>query len=430
MTTATRPAASPAPVGPQPGPGAGLARPESAPEAPSPTARRLRRLILAVLAAGVGFGLIAGTTFALQARALSRAEASAAQLVRVQQIQTDLLGADAIATNAFLVGGLEPPAQRATYDRLIEESSRLIAEAADAQPADREALAVLNAAVVDYASTVELARANNRQGFPVGAQYLRTASAGLRTTALPALDTLVAVNADRAAGEMATRPAIWAEVTGVLVLIGFGLIMVFLARTFRRTLNLGMLIGAVVLLLAVVGGAVVLTQTGNSLRRLQDQTFTDLNAAAQARIRANDAKANESLTLISRGSGGAFEQAWQNSAARVAENLTGLEGPDLTGRWEAYTGVHAEIRELDNGGRWDDAVALATGTGQESANAAFATFDTAASERVRALAAELGDGLGAPRIQMIIAALLTLAAGVAAALLGRWGLAARLEEYR
>ncbi len=41
------------------------------------------------------------------------ASADTAQLVRVQTIKVNLLRADALATNAFLVGGLEPAEQRA-----------------------------------------------------------------------------------------------------------------------------------------------------------------------------------------------------------------------------------------------------------------------------------------------------------------------------
>ena len=98
----------------------------------------------------------------------------------MQKIQTNLLSADATATNAFLVGGLEPPAQRASYDQAMTTPARLIAEAAQAQPADAEALAALNQELVSYAAAIEQARANNRQGLPVGAQYLRNASAQLR----------------------------------------------------------------------------------------------------------------------------------------------------------------------------------------------------------------------------------------------------------
>ena len=89
---------------------------------------------------GVVFGLLAAVTFVLLAAALGRASASTAQLIRVQQIQTNLLAADATATNAFLVGGLEPPAQRQAYDAAITAATTGIAAAAEAEPADEQAL--------------------------------------------------------------------------------------------------------------------------------------------------------------------------------------------------------------------------------------------------------------------------------------------------
>ncbi len=396
----------------------------------SQTPRRLRMLTVGVLIAGILFGVVGGACFALQASALSKAGANAEQLVRVQQIQTDLLSADATATNAFLIGGLEPAAQREQYDRLISEASELIAAAADAQPADAAALASLNDDMVTYASTIELARANNRQGFPIGAQYLRTASAGLRADALPILDTLVAVNAERASDEMGARPGWWFEGIGVLLLAGFVLTMVFVARTFRRTINLGLLIAAVIMLVVLVGGAIALGQTGSALNRLESDALQPLSAAAQARIRGNDAKANESLTLISRGSGAAFEQAWKDSAAVVQKSLARVANSDLTSKWTAYSDVHTKIRMLDDGGQWDQAVVLATGTGDTSANGTFSAFDAAGTGVVDDLAQDLAAGLATPRAGMIIAAILALAAGVAAALFGRRGLALRLREYR
>ncbi|GAA3621448.1 hypothetical protein [Microlunatus ginsengisoli] len=423
-------ATAPPPPAPAPTPASGAVATTPTPAQPSQTPRRLRLLTIGVLVAGLLFGIVGGACFALQARALSRAEANAEQLVRVQQIQTDLLSADATATNAFLVGGLEPPAQRARYDQLISETSELIAAAADAQPADADALAALNDEVVTYASTIELARANNRQGFPVGAQYLRTASAGLRADALPILDTLVAVNAQRAADEMDARPGWWFEAIGVLLLAGFVLTMIFVARTFRRTINVGLLTGGVIMLVLLVGGAIALGQTGSALNGLKADSLNPLTAAAQARIRGNDAKANESLTLISRGSGAAFEQAWKDSAAKVDDALGTVQSDELTQRWTGYTTVHGQIRKLDDGGQWDAAVALATGTGDDSANATFGAFDDFAVGVVDGLAGDLGSGLRAPRTGMIIAAILALAAGVAAALFGRRGLALRLREYR
>ncbi len=64
----------------------------------------------------------------------------------------------------------------------------------------------------DVASTVEQARVYNRQGQPVGAQYLNQASAGLRTDVLPVVDALSTANSKRATTEFAassTRPALF-----------------------------------------------------------------------------------------------------------------------------------------------------------------------------------------------------------------------------
>ncbi len=166
------------------------------------TPARLRRWSLALITVCVAFGILASLTFVLLASALGRASASTAQLIRVQQIQTNLLAADATATNSFLVGGLEPPAQRAAYDDAITAATTGIADAAEAEPADEAALSALNEQLVTYVALIEDARSNNRQGFPVGAQYQRIASATLRADALPLLDNLVAANAARAESQM------------------------------------------------------------------------------------------------------------------------------------------------------------------------------------------------------------------------------------
>ena len=72
------------------------------------TPQRLRLLSLGVVVVGVLVGLIGTLTFSYLASSLSRAKADTAQLIRIQKIQSNLLSADATATNAFLVGGLEP----------------------------------------------------------------------------------------------------------------------------------------------------------------------------------------------------------------------------------------------------------------------------------------------------------------------------------
>ena len=433
-TTTTAPTtAPPATMPARPG------RASVSPTAPVPavkntdTPRRLRLLSLGVVVAGVVVALLGALTCFYLAFSLGRAQADTEQLIRVQKIQSNLLSADATATNAFLVGGLEPPAQRAVYDQALSSTSALIVEASQAQPADAAALSALNEEVVSYAATIEQARANNRQGLPVGAQYLRNASADLRSTALPILDNLVSSNAARAADQMdpPTGYIYIFPVISLLALIGVIIGQVWLARRFRRTINVGMLASAIVLLVITIGGLVVVQQLSSSLNSISNGSFAAVNTAADARIDANNAKSNESLTLIARGSGQAFETAWKSSADSVAENLQRLtDQPELMDQWQAYTDVHSEIRALDDGGRWEAAVSRATGSGDKSSNTVFGTFDSNLASYLDGVSQDTSSSLADEQPLMVVGAILILLGGLAAALLGRWGIGARLKEYR
>jgi uncharacterized membrane protein YqjE len=432
VSTAPQPSppsvANPPPPGPADVPAAPIA---ASGQRQRSTPQRLRMLSSGVILASLIFGVVGALIFSYFAFSLSRAEASARQLIRVQKIQTDLLTADATATNAFLIGGLERPAQRATYDKAINEASALIAESARAQAADGAALSALNDETVRYAGTVEQARANNRQGLPVGAQYMRIASTDLRNVALPILANLVEANTTRANKAMEVRGlAVVFAILGLAVLAGLLLAVVWVARTFKRWLNVGLVAASVVVLVAFVGGTIGLATTSGRVSELRSGSFTRLTQVSQARIEANNAKSNESLTLIARGSGAAFEQVWQRSAGQVQGNLDRSQNPDLSELWREYTKVHMSIRKLDDGGKWDQAVSQATGSGRNAANARFAAFDTAATTFIEEMAGLTRDGLARPRIGLVIGAALMFLAGIAAAVLARRGVAARLREYR
>ena len=436
-------AASPQPTAPAttpPAPMAGRPRPATpSADTPAPavkttdTPRRLRLVSLGVVVAGVVVALLGAMTFSYLAFSLNRAQADTAQLIRVQKIQSNLLSADATTTNAFLVGGLAPPEQRAVYDQALSSTSALIVEASQAQPADATALSALNQQVVSYAAAIEQARANNRLGLPVGAQYLRNASAELRSTAIPILDNLVSSNATRASDQMDPRAGYLYifPVISLLALVGVILGQVWLARRFKRTINVGMLASAVALLVITVGALIAAQQLNNTLSSISNGSFAAVNTAADARIDANNAKSNESLTLIARGSGQDFETAWKFSADSVAENVQRLnDRPELLNQWQAYTDVHAEIRTLDDGGRWERAVSLATGAGKNSSNTVFGTFDSNLADYLEGVSQDTSSSLAAERPLMVVAAILALLGGLAAALLGRWGIGARLKEYR
>jgi hypothetical protein len=186
-----------------------------------------------------------------------------------------------------------------------------------------------------------------------------------------------------------------------------------------------------VLLVLVAGSLIVVQQSRSALNEISSGSLGAVNTAADARINANNAKSNESLTLIARGSGQAFDAAWTSSADSVTQSLGRLpDKPELLGQWQAYTDVHSEIRELDDGGRWDRAVARATGSGRDSSNTAFGAFDSNLASYLDVVSQDASKSLANQQPVMVIAAILSLLGGLAAGLLGRWGVAARLKEYR
>src|SRR3954468_2853611 len=156
--------------------------------------------LLGVIAAVLLGGVSANALLASQS-AVERAANNSEQVVRVQSIHVALLRADAVATNAFLVGGLESADSRTRYEGAMARVASGIAKAAAAQPADGTALGVLSERVQTYAALVEQARSNNRLGLPVGAQYLTQASSGLRADAIPIVAQIVKANEERAQKE-------------------------------------------------------------------------------------------------------------------------------------------------------------------------------------------------------------------------------------
>jgi hypothetical protein len=351
------------------------------------------------------------------------------QLVRVQNIQSSLLRADSLATSAFLVGGLEPPAQRAAYDAAIASVTKQVAEAAEAQPADRDALAALNQSVSTYATTITQARDNNRQGFPVGSAYLSTGSSDLRQATLPIVSALVAANSERAEDEMGAQRPWLVVVPGVLALAVLWWVNSRMAPLFRRRFNLGLLAAFVVVaVLTVVAGVVSLTQRAQN-NDLRSGSYQVAVSEATARSAGNDARANEALRLINRGSGAAFEEAYADADRLV----TRTADADTLRLWQTYSARHAEVVALDEGGDWDTAVQQATSTDTavvpDGSTQAFDAFDEASRQVVSAEAARTTADLRSGNAGILVLSIVTLLLGLAAAGVCTWGIAARRKEF-
>jgi hypothetical protein len=401
------------------------------------TPGRLRITGAAAIAAVIIFAGLSANAALNRQDAINTAADRADQMVRVTAVRTDLVEADAYATNAFLVGGLEPAAARANYENNIAAAAATLADvAAAADDADLAALQTASSDLTRYTGLIESARANNRQGFPVGVAYLRQASQLMRDSILPSLDAVTDTttrdvdnafdNADNSSGLLITT-------AGALAVLAAA--QLFLSRRTRRTLNIPLLIatGAVLIASVLAGalGAVALHQATTT----RDGAYTNAVALATARTQAFDAKSAESLTLIARGSGDIYEERFTSGADATLDALNSIPietaGPSLDA-FTAYLDVHNQIRELDNAGRWDDAVALATGTGDDtpSANNLFADFDDASQTALDRATSTTTDTLTSGSGLLTVAALALIAAGIIGGFAAWRGISIRLREYR
>ncbi|GAA1111711.1 hypothetical protein GCM10009630_05980 [Kribbella jejuensis] len=436
--------APPATLAPAAGPGTALQPPAA--QAPSRrgaiaqwfdgTPGRMRAFLILAGAMSVIFGLAAAQGFSQSDGALDRARANTAQLVRIQAIHTNLVSANADATNAFLVGGLEPPDQRAHFVNSMAAAAGLIAEAATAQPADRDVLGALNKTLITYEGLIEQARANNRQGLPIGSQYLRDANSVLQDDSLPLVKALVEANEKRVDTEFdgISYGTIWVVAGGLLALVVFGITLRWLARRTHRYVNVPIAAGAVLVLLTTAVGGIALAGASGSAKDTRNSEYERTLALSRARIAAYDARSNESLTLIARGSGDQFDKAYNAAAGQVDDQLgkLGSNGADLTQKWGAYKAVHAQVRKKDGDeGNWDAAVAMAVG--KDKANSSvdtFGAFDRSSNDQLNTTSTAVQSQLKNTRDGLPPIGWLGVPIGIAAALLVAWGMSQRLEEYR
>jgi hypothetical protein len=391
---------------------------------------RLRVLGVAGVAAGLLVAVCGGLSLRAQADALAEARAATAHLVLLQGVRTELVRADANATNAFLRGGLEPAEQRRDYLTALGRASRDLAVAARSGTGDGAAYGRAAEDLSRYAGRIEAARANNRQGNVLGANYLRIASEALRADLLAEMSGLV--DADAARAEAAyDRFRLAAAGFAISAVAGLALLVVVQYRLAHLTRSVftvpaaatGAVLAAVLLVTGVLGAAAVL-RAGD----VRDDEARRTDALARARTAAFDAKALESLTLSARGSRPQGEEQWAAAMARARDELR-AGGGDVA-PLDAYRAEHGEIARLDRDGQWTQAVGRAVATGAGTANDSFDRFDDESRRLLAGVADDAHERLAAARAPLTPGAIaVTLAGLLAAAGLAR-GVADRLAEYR
>lgn len=411
----------------------------------TPNKLRLLRLGLALVALLAG---IAGyQTMSWQATAADSAERATAQIVTIQSLSNELARADALATNAYLSAGLEPTHQRAEYELAIEEASRLIAQLARTVPDTPQDLAEDSASqpaaqamlvhqLARYTGLIEQARANNRQGYQAGVAYVNQASNVLRLETMPLLDDLTDRTAEQAAA--AYTKVSWAGWFIAFLLLCFALLLLGqhrLALRTKRRLSVPLVIATIITSIAILLGANFVFTTASQAAQVREDSYTTTLAVSQAFTAATQAKSLESVTLIRRGSAPELGELARLSSQEAAQRLAAIEGDDplmseLVEQLDEWKRRHLQILDAEAEGSWDEAVALAIGDGEGSANESFDSFSAMASEVIESSAQTTSDILSARAETAAERAWLVLVAGVLAAAFAWQGVSRRLDEYR
>jgi hypothetical protein len=352
-------------------------------------------------------------------------------VVTAQRIQTDLQEADASAANAFLAGGIEPLDQRLAYQRSITAASSDLARATEqvgTKGAGDSYVATIATELPVYAGLVEQARAGNRQGFPIGAAYLRDASALLRAQLMPAAAGL-AVTSATAVNNAKSKATSVGDVIAIVALMLLALVALvalqrmLLIRT-RRILNLSL---AAATLVVLIGSVALLVRVGaerNALVNANDQGYGPTAQITRARALGFEAEADLSEALIARGNG----QSYLTDEAAAARGVTPLLSTTTTDTQTAFASwsrLEASVTSTEASGDHAGAVSRAS-----QASATFNVFDAAAAAVETKTQQRFADEVVSAKAHLADLNTLVIIGGVIAALLALWGAQTRINDYR
>jgi hypothetical protein len=418
------------------------------------TPGRIRWMLGWLIIATLAWGGLAAFTVSQHAAGAGAVVASGEPLTYdALQVWQSLSDANDEASAAILAGSLPPQAIVARYQRDLDLARGDIVDAArrGGPPAG---LDTLSTGLDSYQDEVSRALANNQLGFPVGAGFLRQASALMTGTLLPVAHGLYTTEDARlttTSAQATGLPLIVATIVAGIVL-GFAYWRCgrWLYRRTHRVLNGGLLLAGVLgaLVAAWLAGAFLAGRA--DLLAAQAQGSAPVEALASADIAVLKAHSYEALTLINNSGNDQNEVDFQAQrkalgpgsgtlltiAERAAEGSPGAARAAAAAQaaptWFAQ---HQLVRDADNG---DSAGVAGGGTHQEAVSM---VVSGSAGKAFQALSADLGDAIMADNAAFATHAssgqgafaglepgVIAVTLAIVAALV--WGLSRRLVEYR
>ncbi len=359
------------------------------------------------------------------------------------RLYTTLSVADAAAATAFIAQA-EPRTVRQRYEQSITDAAEAVTRASSGLTDEPlvQLLGRINAELAIYAGLIEIARANNRGGDPVGSSYLAEASTLMQRTILPDAQQLydatsARVDAQTTASTRVSAPVI--VVVAATVIFG-AFAHRWLARHTRRRVNLGLVAGGLAILIMVIWvGTVLIISTAGS-RTAKNTAAESLKTITNLEIVAQQARADETLSLIRRGDEGerqdTFHQRLDTMHSQLDAYMSGENSVDKTDLADAdhllnrWRHANERISAYITVGNYRAATQVALGTGEGDSIPAFNQLENALEKVMQQSRSQLrNDILNARRVLSVAplgGAVLSMGAAVAVAM----GLWPRLSEYR
>ena len=359
------------------------------------------------------------------------------------RLYTTLSVADAAAATAFIAQA-EPRTVRQRYEQAITDAAVAVTRASSGLTDEPlvQLLGRINAELAVYTGLIEIARTNSRAGNPVGSSYLSEASTLMQSTILPDAQQLYNETSARVDAETTASTQIPAPV--ILVVIATAIFGAFahrfLARRTRRRINPGLVVGALAILVMVVWVGTALAISTSASRSAKNTAAESLKTITNMSINAQQARADETLSLIRRGDEEVRKKSFYERIDAMHQQLDeylsrpdAVDKADLRGAGELlaqWRRADDRINSYISVGNYRAATQVALGTGEDDSTPAFDKLDHALGKAKEQSRNELREdildarrGLAGATVGGVV---LSLGAAIAVAL----GLWPRLSEYR
>jgi hypothetical protein len=399
---------------------------------------------------------------------------SAPSIIAAQKIKTGLADMHANAANVLLHKPGEARQLRGKYEErrlqltqgVLEATGNITYGAAEKKPLQK-----LLDNLGRYEAAVAVAWALHERNAPGALQSHRAADDLMNQSLLPSADALDKANLDALENRYKVAHA---EGRGVLLIasvVGLALIgalvgtQAFIYRRMKRIVSPGLAAATLLAVAFLIYTVIAFVRQDRALKVAKEDAFQSIHDLWRARALGYDANGDESRWLLDRERRPAYEKAFHDKVARLAELPPGMSEAELlsavakgkvpdgfqgylaaelrnitfAGEREAaidslkaflvYLRIDANIRKLKNEGKDAEALELCLGTEPGQSNWAFARFDKAVGKTIKINQKEFEQAVARSEAGLAPFRYAAPLAALGVAVLASLGVWPRLREY-